>query len=129
MVKMAKKIDAGAQFFQTQPVYGPALFKRFIRRSESFGIPVQLGIVLIKSARMAQFMNKNIAGITVPEGWVKRLEGANKGEAKDLCVEMTSELLKDVAPMCQGVHFMPLGWSDVVPRIIKASLNGNAPKI
>ena len=129
MIKMAKKIDAGAQFFQTQTVYDPALFERFIRKTESFGIPVQLGIVLIKSAKMAQFMNKNIAGITVPEGWVKRLEGAKKGGAKDLCVEMTSELLKEIAPMCQGVHFMPLGWSDTVPRIIKASFNGNAPKI
>ena len=129
MIKMAKKIDAGAQFFQTQTVYDPALFERFIRRTEGFGVPVQLGIVLIKAAKMAQFMNRNIAGITVPDSWVKRLESAQQEGAKDLCVEMTSELLKEVAPMCQGVHFMPLGWSDIVPRIIKASFNGNSPQI
>ena len=43
--------------------------------------------------------------------------------------EMTSGFLKEVAPMCQGVHFMPLGWSDIVPRIIDASLNGNLRQI
>jgi methylenetetrahydrofolate reductase (NADPH) len=129
LIKMSKKIDAGAQFFQTQTVYDPALFERFIRKTEGFGVPIQLGVVLIKSAKMAQFMNQNIAGITVPEGWVKRLENAPKGGAKKLCTEMTSELLKEVAPMCQGVHFMPLGWSDVVPEIIAKSLNGKARQV
>ena len=82
MIKMAKKIDAGAQFFQTQTVYDPALFERFIRKTEGFGVPVQLGIVLIKSAKMAQFMNKTVAGITIPHGWVKRLEGAKRETQK-----------------------------------------------
>ncbi len=129
LIKMEKKIKAGAQFFQTQTVYDATLFERFIRRTEGFGVPIQLGIVLIKSEKMAQFMNRNIAGITVPDGWVKRLKDAGKGGAKELCIEMTSEFLKEVAPMCQGIHFMPLGWSDVIPRIIKASLNGNTPRI
>ena len=74
LIKMAKKVDAGAQFFQTQTVYDPVLFERFIRRTEGLGVPIQLGIVLIKSSKMAQFMNENVAGITVPDGWVKRLQ-------------------------------------------------------
>jgi methylenetetrahydrofolate reductase (NADPH) len=128
IIKMQKKIDAGAQFFQTQTVYDPALFEKFIRKTEGFGVPIQLGVVLVKSERMARFMNENVAGITVPEGWVKRLREAPKGAAKELCVEMTAELLGKLAPMCQGVHFMPLGWSDIVPGIIAASLNGKARK-
>ena len=67
-------------------------------------------------------MNEKISGITVPDSWVKRLEGVPAGKAKDVCVEMTSEFLLEVAPMCQGVHFMPLGWSDVVPRIIESAI-------
>jgi methylenetetrahydrofolate reductase (NADPH) len=126
VIKMSKKIDAGAQFFQTQTVYDPTLFERFMRRVEGFGVPIQLGIVLIKSAQMAQFMNQSVPGITVPDGWVKRLQEAPKGGAKDLCVEMTAEFLREVAPMCQGIHFMPLGWSDAVPRIIDAALNGRS---
>ncbi len=126
LIKMEKKIEAGAQFFQTQTVYDAGLFERFIRKTEAFGVPVQMGIVLVKSAKMARFMNENVSGITVPESWVKRLEQAPKESAKETCVQMTSELLKAVAPMTQGIHFMPLGWSDVVPRIIDASLNGIA---
>lgn len=126
LIKMEKKIAAGAQFFQTQTVYDPTLFERFIKKTEGFGVPIQMGVVLIKSAKMAQFMNRNIAGITVPDSWIKKLEDAPAEKAKDLCVEMTSEFFKEVAPMSQGIHFMPLGWSDVVPRIIEASLNGRA---
>jgi methylenetetrahydrofolate reductase (NADPH) len=129
LIKMEKKIAAGAQFFQTQTVYDARLFEQFIRKTEGFGVPIQLGIVLIKSEKMAQFMNQNVAGITVPVAWIKKLQAAPKGGAKELCVEMTSGFLNEVAPMCQGVHFMPLGWSDTVPRIIDASLNGNARKI
>ena len=129
VIKMAKKIDAGAQFFQTQTVYDPALIERFIRATEGFGVPIQLGIVLVKSEKMAQFMNQNVSGITVPDSWIKRLRSIPQGGAKELCIRMTSELLKEVAPMCQGVHFMPLGWSDVVPQIIDASLNGKSRQI
>ena len=125
LIKMEKKIDAGAQFFQTQTVYDPKLYERFIRKAETFGVPIQMGIVLVKSAKMAHFMNENVAGITVPESWVKKLEQAPKGSAKETCVEMTAELIKEVAPMSQGIHFMPLGWSDLVPRIIDSSLDEN----
>ncbi len=129
LIKMEKKIEAGAQFFQTQTVYDPALFERFIRRTEAFGVPIQLGIVLVKSAKMAQFMNSSVAGISVPADWLKRLQETPQGEGKKKCVEMTAELLREIAPMCQGVHFMPLGWSDVVPQIISESLNGNRPVV
>jgi methylenetetrahydrofolate reductase (NADPH) len=125
MIKMAKKVQAGAQFFQTQTVYDPALFERFMRKAEELGVPVELGIVLIKSAKMAEFMNKNVAGVNVPEAWVKKLQDVSPTGAKEKCIEMTSELLREIAPMCQGIHFMPLGWSDAVPRIIDASFNGN----
>lgn len=125
LIKMEKKIEAGAQFFQTQTVYDPALFERFIRGTEGFGVPIQLGVVLVKSAKMAHFMNSNVAGISVPAGWVKRLEESPPGSGKEECVEMTAELVREVAPMCQGIHFMPLGWSDIVPQIISKSLNGS----
>jgi methylenetetrahydrofolate reductase (NADPH) len=125
LIKMEKKIDAGAEFFQTQTVYDPKLYERFIRKAETFGVPIQMGIVLVKSAKMAHFMNENVSGITVPESWVKRLEQAPKGKAKETCFQMTSELLKEVASMSQGIHFMPLGWSDLVPQIIEARFNVN----
>jgi 5,10-methylenetetrahydrofolate reductase len=118
LIKMEKKIKAGAEFFQTQAVYDPKIFEQFISKAEKFGVPIQVGVVFVKSAKMAKFMNEKISGITVPESWGKNLEGLSGEKAKEKCVEMTSDLLKEIAPMCQGVHFMPLGWSDLVPKII-----------
>jgi methylenetetrahydrofolate reductase (NADPH) len=124
LIKMEKKIKAGAEFFQTQAVYDTKVFGSFIKQAQRFGVPIQIGTVLIKSAKMAKFMNEKVSGISVPDSWLKRLEGVPAEKAKDVCVEMTSEFLREVAPMCQGVHFMPLGWSDVIPRILdKVKLN------
>jgi methylenetetrahydrofolate reductase (NADPH) len=123
LIKMEKKIKAGAEFFQTQAVYDPRIFEQFISKAEKFGVPIQVGVVFVKSAKMAKFMNEKISGITVPESWGKNLEGLTGEKAKEKCVEMTGDLLKEIAPMCQGVHFMPLGWSDLVPKIIDKVFN------
>ncbi len=123
LIKMEKKIKAGAEFFQTQAVYDPRIFEQFIGKAEKFGVPIQVGVVFVKSAKMAKFMNEKISGITVPESWGKNLEGLTGEKAKEKCVEMTGDLLKEIAPMCQGVHFMPLGWSDLVPKIIDKVFN------
>jgi methylenetetrahydrofolate reductase (NADPH) len=104
-------------------VYDAKLFEQFIRKTEGFRVPIQFGVVLIKSSKMADYMNKHVAGVTVPESWLKKLDKTPKGEAKQKCAEMTSGLLKEVAPMCQGIHFMPMGWSELVPQIIESSLN------
>jgi methylenetetrahydrofolate reductase (NADPH) len=126
LIKMEKKIGAGAEFFQTQAVYDAKLFEQFIRKTEGFGVPVQIGVVLIKSPKMADYMNKHVAGVTVPDNWVKELAKTPKGAAKQKCVEMTSTLLKEIGPMCQGIHFMPMGWSDLVPQILESSLNSSS---
>ena len=123
LIKMEKKIGAGAEFFQTQAVYDAKLFERFIRKTEGFGVPIQIGIVLIKSSKMATYMNERVSGVTIPESWLKELDKTPKGKAKEKCTEMTSSLLKEVAPMCQGIHFMPLGWSELVPQILESSLS------
>lgn len=121
LMKMEKKIEAGAQFFQTQAIYEPKLFEKFINIASSFGVPIQLGIVLVKSAKMAKFMNANVSGINVPETWIQEYEKAGAEKARDVCLKLTSELVKDLAPMCQGVHFMPLGWSNMLPEIMENS--------
>ncbi|MFO7955740.1 MAG: methylenetetrahydrofolate reductase [Candidatus Brocadiia bacterium] len=129
ILRMEKKIEAGAQFFQTQAVYDVDQFTDFMGQVADFGVPVLAGIVLLKSAGMARFMNKNVSGVDVPDHLIKRLSADKKktksGEtAVDIAVE-TIEGLKDV---CQGVHIMPLGWDHLVPEIIeRAGLsNGSA---
>jgi methylenetetrahydrofolate reductase (NADPH) len=119
LMKMEKKIEAGAEFFQTQAVYDPALYERFARKTESFGVPVMAGMVVVKSPQMARFMNENISGIRVPEWIVKDLESVDKKGRKDKALEIMTRLAREIGPMARGIHFMPLGWSDLVPRIIR----------
>jgi len=118
LLKMEKKTDAGARFFQTQAVYDPEVFKRFMDRAAGIGLPVMVGIVPLKSAGMANYMNANVAGVNVPDAMVQRISEAPKEDRKRVSVEMSVELITAVKDMCQGVHIMPLGWDDLVPRIV-----------
>ncbi|MBM4273028.1 MAG: 5,10-methylenetetrahydrofolate reductase [Deltaproteobacteria bacterium] len=118
LLKMEKKIAAGAEFFQTQAVYDPRLFESFIRKTAGFGVPIQYGAVIIKSPQMAQYMNEKISGIRVPQAIVQEMAKASPDAYKDKAVEITARLVKEIAPMVQGIHFMPLGWSDIVPRVL-----------
>jgi 5,10-methylenetetrahydrofolate reductase len=118
LLKMEKKIEAGAEFFQTQAVYDPKLFETFIRKAESFGVPIQYGIVVLKSAAMATYMNRNVSGITVPQALIDEIGSVSKDERKAKAVDLTAKLVQEISPMVQGVHFMPLGWSDVVTSVV-----------
>lgn len=118
IIKMKKKIEAGAMFFQTQAIYEPEKFKSFMKQVQSFKVPVIAGIVVLKGAAMAKFMNANVAGINVPDSIIKEMEETNKEDRKKKAVEITTRIIKQVQPLCQGVHIMPLGWDDLVPEII-----------
>lgn len=119
LLKMGKKIEAGAQFFQTQAVYDPALFEKFIRKVEGFGVPIQYGHVILKSPAMAKYMNSYVSGIKVPQALIEEVSSVSQDKRKQKAVEISARLVNEIAPMVQGVHFMPLGWSDIVPDIIQ----------
>ena len=119
IVKMEKKIAAGAEFFQTQAVYDVRAFEKFISRTKHLNAPVMAGIVLLKSAAMARYMNKFVAGVSVPEDLIKEME-----EAKDkaaVSITIASRLIRELKPMCRGVHIMPIGWGRYVPSVLDAS--------
>lgn len=119
LFKMEKKVAAGAQFFQTQAVYEPAKFESFMKYAQQFKIPVLVGIIPLKSVGMARFMNKNVAGVHVPEELIEELGKAEDKYKKTL--EITARLTKQMKPMCQGVHLMAIGWEKKVPEILDAA--------
>lgn len=119
VLKMEKKIEQGAQFFQTQAVFEPAIFESFVRRAEGLGVPIMYGLLIVKSPQMAQYINKNISGITVPKWLVRELESVPPDGLKEKVAEITLKLAQEMAPMVQGIHFMPLGWSDIVPPVVR----------
>jgi 5,10-methylenetetrahydrofolate reductase len=117
IIKMEKKIESGARFFQTQGIFDLDLFERFMKRIKGFKVPVLGGIILLKSAGMARFMNKNVAGVFVPEPFIKEME-----ETKDkvkTSVKIAAELIKGMKDLCQGVHIMAIGWEKKVPMVLE----------
>jgi methylenetetrahydrofolate reductase (NADPH) len=119
IIKMKKKVDAGARFFQTQAVYEADKFESFINQVQGFNVPVIAGIVILKSAAMAKFMNDNVAGITVPEDIINEMAETAKEDRKKKAVEIAARIIRQVRPFCRGVHIMPLGWGELIPEIIR----------
>ncbi len=119
ILKMKKKIAAGAEFFQTQAVYEVDKFAKFMEQVKGFGVPIFAGIVLLKSAGMARFMNNNVAGVYVPDNLIKEMEEAKDKAAKS--IEIAARLIKELKPLCQGVHIMSIGWDKKVPLVLDAS--------
>ena len=118
LMKMEKKIQAGARFFQTQAVYDTANFEKFMKEASRFNVPVLVGIVLLKSAGMAKFMNENVAGVFVPDDLIKEMAAVPKEDRRKKSVEIAARLIREMKDMCQGVHIMPLGWDKEVPLVI-----------
>ncbi len=117
IIKMEKKIEAGARFIQTQGIFDLDLFERFMKRIEGFKTPVLGGVILLKSAGMARFMNKNVAGVFVPEPLIKEME-----ETKDkvkTSVEIAARLIKGMKDLCAGVHIMAIGWEKRIPMVLE----------
>ena len=119
LMKMEKKIEAGAKFFQTQAIYDPDAFARFMKRVEGFKTPVLAGIIPLKSAGMARFMNKNVAGVFVPEELIEKMTAAE--DKAQTGIEIAANLIKDLKDMCQGVHIMAIGWEKKVPAVLEAA--------
>ena len=120
LAKMEQKVKAGAEYFQTQAVYESEKFFRFMEKAKQFGKPVQLGIVIPKSAAMAKFMNNNVAGISVPQEMIDELNAdKEKTKAGITGVEISARIIRECKDYCQGVHLMTLGWENKVPEILK----------
>ncbi len=119
LLKMKKKVDAGAEFFQTQAVYDEGVLERFMNLASRFNRPIQLGVVVLKSPQMGNFMNKNVSGISVPQAWIDEIGSVDKADRKKKAAEMMGRFIGKVKHMVQGVHIMPLGWSDIVPKILE----------
>ncbi len=117
--KTRNKISKGVEFFQTQGVFDLGRFKRFMDRyhREGFQVPVLAGIILLKSAKMARFMNEKIPGIFIPEPMIERLEKAP--DAKKECVAVACEIIREIRTAVQGVHLMAIGWEELIPDIVK----------
>ncbi len=123
LVKFEKKVEAGAEFIQTQAVYDLDNFKSFMNYAGQFPVKILAGIILLTSAAMARFMNKNVAGVHVPQELIDEMASAPKGRALQKGVEIAGRMIRRIREesMCHGVHIMAIGKEELVPDILSAA--------
>ncbi|AKN32782.1 methylenetetrahydrofolate reductase [Clostridium carboxidivorans P7] len=118
ILKMEKKIKAGAKFFQTQAVYDIDTLKLFREKTKHLDAKLMVGIIPLKSAGMAKYMNKNVPGIFVPDELIERMKGAENKVQEG--IKISGEFIKKVKEegLCDGVHIMAIGAEENVPLIL-----------
>lgn len=123
LIKFEKKVDSGAEFFQTQAIYDLDNFQRFMEFARKFKVKILAGIILLVSARMAKFMNNNVPGVFVPQTLIDELAGAPKGTAIKKGIEIAGRMIRQIKEeeICDGVHIMAIGKEEVVPDILSAA--------
>ena len=117
-----RKIDAGAEFLQTQAVYDVQAFADFMALA-NFRIPVLAGIIPVKSVKMAQYMNTKVPGIHIPDHLIERIAdaGDDKQRIEEIGVDTAASTIRKLTDICQGVHVMAIGWEDKIPAILAAT--------
>ena len=123
MLKFEKKITAGAKFIQTQAIYDLDNFKRFMDVARKHDVKIMAGVVLLVSAGMARYMNKNVPGIFVPDDLVSEMASAEKGKRLEAGIRIAGRMIKQLRDekVCDGVHIMAIGKESRVPDILKAA--------
>ena len=119
LLKFEKKVRAGARFFQTQAVYDAENFKKFMEYARRFDVKVMAGLVLLTSAGMANYMNRFVPGVRVPQHLIDRMKAAGKEKAIDTGIEIMCEFIAETKDYCDGVHIMAIGKEELVPEIVK----------
>ena len=123
LIKFEKKVEAGAEFFQTQGIYDLDNFAKFMEHARQFPVKILAGIILLSSARMAKFMTENVPGIFVPQKMIDELAAAPKEEMLNKGIEIAGRMIAALKKdsVCDGVHIMAIGKEEVVPDILAAA--------
>jgi 5,10-methylenetetrahydrofolate reductase len=117
--RIGQKIEAGAKFFQTQPVFDPETLIKFLEKVPDIKTPVLGGILLLKSARMARFMNGNVPGVDVPEYLVQKMEKTE--HPAETSIGIAARIINEIKDFCGGIHIMNVNWEDRVPQVLEAA--------
>jgi len=104
--KYARKIEAGAMFAMTQPVYDPDTLGNFVAKWRGTKLPILVGVLPLRNAKHAEFIHNEVPGMSVPESIRKRMHNAGEDGPKE-GVKIAQEFLKEARQYCEGVYLMP----------------------
>jgi len=133
--RLAKKINAGADFIQTQSIYNMDRFRAFMKQVVDMGLHekcyILAGVTPMKSVGMARYMASQVPGMDVPESLIKRLKGAGKGKVAEEGIKFAIEQIEEFKEMegVAGVHLMAIEWEHRVPEIAERAGMLPRPKI
>ncbi|HUU50735.1 MAG TPA: methylenetetrahydrofolate reductase [Nitrospinota bacterium] len=116
IITFEKKVQSGARFFQTQAIYDIETLRRFLNFVNKFDVYILAGILVLKSAKMARFLNDNVAGVNVPQDLIKQLEDSKDPLEKG--IEIAAEQIKSLKNICHGVHIMTVGQEEIINNIL-----------
>jgi methylenetetrahydrofolate reductase (NADPH) len=123
VMRLAKKIDAGADFIQTQCIFDMKKFAEWMKMVVDEGLHEKVyilaGLTPVRSHKALRYMKNNVAGMSIPDELITRMESAKdpKEEGVKICVEMIEQIkgMKGVS----GIHLMPIGWESITPVILE----------
>ncbi|MDD5748946.1 MAG: methylenetetrahydrofolate reductase [Actinomycetota bacterium] len=121
LIKFEKKVEAGAQWFQTQAIYDMNNFEKFMKFARKYPVKIQAGLVLLVGAGMAKYMNANVPGVFVPDELIQEMASSEKGKAIDTGIRIMARQIKQIREygLADGVHIMAIGKEDLVPKILE----------
>ena len=125
IMRLAKKIKAGARFFQTQPVFDLERFAEWMQGVRELGLhqetAILAGVMPVKSAKALLHMQKEVPGMRIQPDFIQRMERARDPEEEG--IQMASEIIEELKKIegVRGIHLMPLMWERMTPRILEVS--------
>ncbi len=128
ILRLAKKIKAGARFIQTQPVFDIGVFKEWMEKVREQDlhnkVAILAGVMPVKSEKALQYMKKDVPGVVIPEKFINRmLHAGGKKEKHTVGVKIASEIIQELReiPGIKGIHLMPLMWEKITPHLLEES--------
>ena len=117
--KFEAKVKAGAQFFQTQPIFSAKVVQPFMEEVRPYSRKVLAGVLVLRSVKMAEYVNAHVSGIDVPEEILQELRDAGEAHASEAGIEIAVRTIRAIRPFCDGVHVMAGRLAHRLPEIIR----------
>jgi len=118
--RMAKKVEAGAQFFQTQANYDLEGFKHFLNESKTLNTNIIAGILILPNAKVAKFIHENIPGIRMPDSIINRFfDAKNEKDELEVGIQIAVEMMRGLQTLCQGFHLMTIRQEELIPQVLE----------
>ena len=117
--EMEEMVKLGTGYFLSTPVFDLDEFQKFMKRVEPFGIPVIAEVILVRTAGMAHFINRHLKQGLVPQEIIQKLAEAPLKEKAS--IEIFTDIIKGLKDICQGVHLIPVGWEEKLPKFLDAA--------